>query len=698
MLIFLASLINFALAGIIFFKRINQNRFSIWFAFGTIGIGLWGIFTILLNINTIMLWERLLFVSSITAIFSINIFSLDYLKTYSKFLVTIYALYFFLVNSLVLFTELVIRNVSKLQGGGISVELGEYFSLFTVFIIISIFILLFNLYKGFSSVSTSPLKKQQLRYIVIGITSFIFPALLTNLILPILGVYNFNNLGVIFSIFFTGCVTIAIVRYRLFSIRTLMMRVFKIIAIGLTFFVIVLIQRVIKQYFLNLDTFAFEALLLDIITAITVAVFIPELIVFYERNIGSLLNSETIQLQKILRQIDEKLNNKTDIADVKSGIKKIIEGSMDDILIEIVDLNTNPDLSPIDKFMYRMNKNNIVVQELDAEILLQNNHIKPFGYIAKISATTFLTVKSVDKRTIYSKDEIEVLLEASNKLNEIFIRLDVYEKITQFNLSLTTKIQEATKDLETKNQELEESLRKERDMMDILGHELRTPLSIARNSVSLVDTYVKNLSDTAEQKLEKIIPLIEKTQNSLRREVKLLETILSSTKIENEKIQLNHIDFDVNDTITASVEFFSGTAEKKGLKLLFKKSKENIIFNSDKERFHEVIDNLIDNAIKYTEKGFIMVEIKSDDKSFRIEVSDTGVGIPKEDIPNLGKKFFRVNNYLKDADGNSSKFIRPGGTGIGLYVVFGLVKMMGGKIEIESEEGKGSKFTLTFNK
>lgn len=78
----------------------------------------------------------------------------------------------------------------------------------------------------------------------------------------------------------------------------------------------------------------------------------------------------------------------------------------------------------------------------------------------------------------------------------------------------------------------------------------------------------------------------------------------------------------------------------------------------------------------------------------KFSVIDTGEGIPKEDIPNLGKKFFRSRMYLDSSSDNNMKVVRPGGTGIGLYVVFNLVKMMSGRVEIQSEVNKGSTFSV----
>jgi len=110
---------------------------------------------------------------------------------------------------------------------------------------------------------------------------------------------------------------------------------------------------------------------------------------------------------------------------------------------------------------------------------------------------------------------------------------------------------------------------------------------------------------------------------------------------------------------------------------------------ADRIRVMEILDNLIGNVVKYTDKGRIDIQARSKGENVQISVRDTGKGIPKGDIPKLGSKFYRANNY------SGSKIVRPGGTGLGLYVTFRLVKLMGGKINVKSEEGKGSTFTFT---
>jgi len=241
--------------------------------------------------------------------------------------------------------------------------------------------------------------------------------------------------------------------------------------------------------------------------------------------------------------------------------------------------------------------------------------------------------------------------------------------------------------------QLQQTLDKERDMLDILGHELRTPMSIARNAISLLKSNIKK--DTLTD--EKLNKYVDMAYENIRRETKLLETMLSTAKLDKGDIGLNLEKVDLNDVVNDSLEGLTKKANDKGLQLSFN-PKEQIYIYVDRTRIQEVVDNLIDNAIKYTKKGSVNIEIyKKDDKNAIIKIVDTGIGIPQKDLPNLGQKFFRVNNYLDSSQkDNTLNVIRPGGTGLGLYVTTNLIKAMNGTFDVHSEVEKGSTFTLIF--
>ncbi len=239
---------------------------------------------------------------------------------------------------------------------------------------------------------------------------------------------------------------------------------------------------------------------------------------------------------------------------------------------------------------------------------------------------------------------------------------------------------------------LDEALRTERDMLDILGHELRTPLTIAKNAVLLIDSKVKQ-NDLEPNSLNFFIG---KAIDNLRREAKLVETILTSTKIDSNNLKLNPEPVDLVDVVDNSLLAFSSQAVAKSLELITEMPEAATAF-VDKIRVEEVVDNLISNAIKYTFKGFVRIKVYEEGETIIFSVSDSGEGISPQDVKNLGKKFYRANNYPNQGS-DKTQVLRPGGTGLGLYVIFNLIKKMDGIITVTSNVGSGSEFKVTLPK
>jgi len=130
-------------------------------------------------------------------------------------------------------------------------------------------------------------------------------------------------------------------------------------------------------------------------------------------------------------------------------------------------------------------------------------------------------------------------------------------------------------------------------------------------------------------------------------------------------------------------------SDQKGLTLNVVKSENPKMVNADPLRLQEVLTNLIDNAIKYTEQGEITINLTPKDDELIFEIKDTGRGIAPEHMDNLFQKFYREDSSL------SASNPQTGGTGLGLYITKGLVEAMNGKIWVESELKKGSKFCFS---
>jgi len=227
--------------------------------------------------------------------------------------------------------------------------------------------------------------------------------------------------------------------------------------------------------------------------------------------------------------------------------------------------------------------------------------------------------------------------------------------------------------------------REQAEFISTASHEMRTPVAAIEGYLGLaMSPQVAQIDDKAREYLNK-------AKESAQHLGRLFQDLLDVSRADDGRLT-NHPRV-VNVTkftqdITASME---SKATEKGISLVFKPQPNStskhiapVFFaNCDNDHLREVLNNLIENAIKYTPSGEVLVDIIADDELITISVKDTGIGIPTEDMSHLFQKFYRVNNTETN---------QIGGTGLGLYLCRKLIETIGGRIWAESEYKKGSTF------
>jgi len=218
-----------------------------------------------------------------------------------------------------------------------------------------------------------------------------------------------------------------------------------------------------------------------------------------------------------------------------------------------------------------------------------------------------------------------------------------------------------------------------------ISHEFRTPLTLSIGPLEglLREEYGKIRKETKDQ--------VGLALRNNRRLLKLVNQLLEVTRLKSENNNLNHYKRDCNEFLSNVVDAFTFLVKKKNITLNFTPWEDSEPFYIDPGKIERVMFNIIGNAFKFTPKGgTITVDAKRDreteDNGFlKISVKDTGIGIEKEDLPHIFEKFHQ-------AESGSSR--RHEGTGIGLSLAKEFTELHGGKIEVESEYGKGSTFTI----
>ncbi|EHJ05902.1 ATP-binding protein [Marinobacter manganoxydans] len=258
----------------------------------------------------------------------------------------------------------------------------------------------------------------------------------------------------------------------------------------------------------------------------------------------------------------------------------------------------------------------------------------------------------------------------------------LHERIAHATSSLQKKVSE----LEQRNKELDaartkasEAEKVKADFLANMSHEIRTPV----NAIYGFSQRILRPGSASETK-----EYVEMMSRAAKLLIHLIDGILGFSKAESGAIRLNESIFDIRLCLENIATIFSTEAQEKGLELVALIDSDVPEFiRGDELRIEQVLANLLANAIKFTHEGHVLLRASVDrsDNSLKISVSDTGIGIPSDEIDNLFKAF----------EQNDSTYTRNfGGVGLGLSICQHITGLMGGSVEVESEPGKGSEFSF----
>ncbi|MCX8116576.1 MAG: ATP-binding protein [Desulfobacterota bacterium] len=257
------------------------------------------------------------------------------------------------------------------------------------------------------------------------------------------------------------------------------------------------------------------------------------------------------------------------------------------------------------------------------------------------------------------------------------------QELRRANEEMEQRIENRTAELAEAMKRAQEADRLKSAFLATMSHELRTPLN---SIIGFTGILLQGLAGPLNEEQQKQLTMV---QTSARHLLALINDILDISKIEAGQLTLSSSTFDLKNSLEKIVNMVAPLAEKKGLRLTLEVSDEVGALKTDQRRFEQVLLNLLNNAVKFTEKGEVKVSCLRDGDGYLVSVRDTGIGMRPEEMEHIFEPFRQIDTGL------TRKYE---GTGLGLSISKRLVEIMGGSIQVASQFGQGSTFTVRLPK
>lgn len=535
--------------------------------------------------------------------------------------------------------------------------------------------------------------KSQLGLLLVGITTTFALIIATNLILVVFfGDITFVSLGPAYTIVFVGLTSYAIIKQQLLDIRLVLMRILvygallTAIAGGYAAGVLLITSRI------GVEFRSVGALMLFVAALIS---FEPIRHIF-TRLADRLLYSGQYNPDDLARRLGQVGSATIVLEQLGRGILHELQVSLRLDYAHLVVFKKNKPY-----YQTAVKQPGIKRAERLATEVISRLHTSGFIMFDELSEgkqrawlrTAGITV-SVPLRV---ENEIVALLVLGNKLTgaamsirdkQFFERIGppialavqnakAYEEISRFAETLKKEVVRATTDLRTANVKLEELNDMKSNFVSIASHQLRAPIGGVRG-------YLSMLRDGDYGRLPaKPLGIIEQSMTALDHTLRVIEMFLDVTKMESGKIELARKPTNLLEVVHDVEHELADSAERKGLRLTIKLPATLPTLSLDAEKIRNVIFNLVENSVKYTEEGSVAVVVRKTKDAVECSVTDTGIGIAPEEVPKLFAKFVRAGGGFKVSHGS----------GLGLYIIKTLIEAHGGTVFVQSSgEGKGSTF------
>ncbi len=298
----------------------------------------------------------------------------------------------------------------------------------------------------------------------------------------------------------------------------------------------------------------------------------------------------------------------------------------------------------------------------------------------RASDRTIGVLEAVNKQEgRFNEEDLDLLMTMGGHAAVAIENAQLYDRLQEYAATLEDRVAARTKELAVAKDQAEEADRLKSAFLATMSHELRTPLN---SIIGFVGIILQGLAGPLNPEQEKQLTMVYRSAKHL---LDLINDVLDISKIEAGEIKLQLESFDFSTLLDKALRAMMPTANKKGLILTSTGAVDGSLY-SDKRRIEQILLNLINNAIKFTEQGSVHVDYRLNSGCLEVSVQDTGMGIKAEDIPTVFQEFRQIDTGLTR---------QHEGTGLGLAICKKLVTLLGGQIRVESKLGIGSTFSFT---
>lgn len=600
-------------------------------------------------------------------------------------------------------------NIESVEEYGRNTVPGIGYTLLVFYYMTYFGVVIYVMRKFRKKLNVTSTQKAQIQWILTGLLSTLIPSLITTAILPFIGYLNavyFGPVSVVTMVVFTS---IAIVKHKLFDIKLVIIRAATYtLTIGflIAFYIIVgvgAVNLIVKEQ----GSAANDILLFGI--AVLMAMIVGPLRQFFDKLTNRIFFREQYDPQTLLDVFNRTLVEITNVNDLLLRSSLILkeylkithatfylrETAYFKPRIFGTEKNTKlKDIEKIDNITKKMKEKLCLITNetynKDSRILAQLIKANNSDAIFRLVGTTEYSITGTGYIFVGPKKSGASLTEQDTRLlgiigNELVVAIEnslKLEEIESFNLTLQSKIDNATKELQQSNEKLTALDEAKDEFVSMASHQLRTPLTSIKGYISMV------LEGDAGEINQIQQSMLKQAFFSSQRMVYLISDLLDVSRLKTGKFLIEARPVYLPDVITSELEQLKEEALAKKIKIKFKKPDKLAYLQLDENKIRQVIMNFTDNAIYYTPTGGkIEVSLKEKDDNVIFTVTDSGIGVPENEQHKLFAKFYRAENARK---------MRPDGTGLGLFMAKKVIDAQGGSIVFESKEGKGSSFGFEF--